>query len=167
MSEQISRAQVYMVSWDILASSRMDWGKGHDKNIIYSWTMQCVCLYNVPFLQVRKSDVGGFLHGSGLSSSALTSVSVLCFLCWKFHLATEPTLPMWHTAQKGLFGAQKQHPANTHEVWENQRLSSLPPRGMEWMDHVQLLPLAVSCRHALLQLTSPLPYGCFLGWQPN
>lgn len=60
--------------------------KGHDKNIIYSLTMHYVCLYTVPFLQVRKSDVGGFLPRSSPSSSELglvhqISVSALSFIC--------------------------------------------------------------------------------------
>lgn len=130
--------------------------------------MHYVCLYNVPFLQVRKNDVGGFLHGSSPSFiSSDLSVSTLFSLLKVSSGHQNPLCPCGPQLRRACSVPQKQHPANTHEVWENQRLSSLPLRGMEWMDRVQSLPLMVSCCHTLLQLTSPLSYRCFLGWQPN
>lgn len=130
--------------------------------------MHYVCLYNVPFLQVRKNDVGGFLHGSSPSFiSSDLSVSTLFSLLKVSSGHQNPLCPYGPQLRRACSVPQKQHPANTHEVWENQRLSSLPLRGMEWMDRVQSLPLMVSCCHTLLQLTSPLSYRCFLGWQPN
>lgn len=143
--------------------------KGHDKNITYSLTMHYVCLYTVPFLQVRKSDVG-----RGVPTWLQSLVHQTWSQCQHFPLfaegciwPSEPSLPTWTTAQKGLFSAPETA-LSPHPGGLGESTSQLPPSEWGRVDgsHPVAAPL-VSCFHALHQLTSPLSYWCFLRWQPN